>query len=222
MSLGSLSIAKQVFQRHDFSRQNQIRILDVGPGVPSYVRRDLIDNGGHYYATTLVVPGKNITNIDVPVGGFNFKIPGQTSYEPNPWTVSFRTPGDYFLRDSFERWSFETMNEQSMCGAFQFPCDTSSLDIAVFTPGCEGIKGYRLIGVYPQSVGEISYDQTAIEVTNFSVALQYQYWRPLNLSDTGSIDASNRQAMEIDNVYQSLEANSGKSAQSCGIAVPSR
>jgi hypothetical protein len=114
------------------------------------------------------------------------------------------------------------MNEQSMCGAFQFPCDTATLDIAVFTPGCEGIKGYRLVGVYPQSVGEIGYDQTAIEVTTFNVALQYQWWRPLNLADTGSIDASNRQAFEIDNVYQSLEANSGKSAQTCGVAVPSR
>ena len=174
MSLGSLSIAKQTFQRHDFSRQNQIRILDVGPTVPYYIRRDLIDNGGHYYATTVNVPGKNITNIAVPVAGFNFNIPGQTTYEPNPWTVTFRTPGDYFLRDSFERWSFETMNEESSCGAFQFPCDTSTLDIAVFSPGCKALKGYRLIGVYPQAVGEIAYDQNINTGVQFNLMILHQ------------------------------------------------
>jgi hypothetical protein len=99
--LGSLSIAKQVFQRHDFSRQNQIRILDVGPGVPEYVRRDLIDLQGHYYATTVIIPGRSIANIDVPVAGFNFKVPGQASYEPNPWSVQFRTPGSSISRRRF-------------------------------------------------------------------------------------------------------------------------
>ena len=220
--LGSLSIAKQVFQRHDFSRQNQIRILNVGPGVPDYVRRDLIDLQGHYYATTLVVPGRTINNIDVPVAGFPFKVPGQASYDPNPWTVNFRTPGDYFLRNSFERWSFETMNEETMCGAFQFPCDTSTLDIAIFTPGCQALKGYSLIGVYPQQVGPISYDQTNVEVTTFDVALQYQWWRPLDIQDTGLIDAMSRTAVQIDNTYQSLESTMGSSAQSCGVVLPGR
>jgi hypothetical protein len=220
--LGSLSIAKQVFQRHDFSRQNQIRILDVGPGVPEYVRRDLIDLQGHYYATTLVVPGRAINNIDVQVAGFPFKIPGQASYDPNPWTVQFRTPGDYFLRNSFERWSFETMSEETMCGAFQFPCDTSSLDIAVFTPGCKALKGYKLIGLYPQNVGPISYDQTNIEVTTFDVALQYQYWRPIQLNDTGLIDVMSRTADAIDGTYQALEATVGSAGQACGVAIPGR
>jgi hypothetical protein len=220
--LGSINIAKQVFQRHDFSRQNQIRILDVGPGVPDYVRRDLIDNQGHYYATTVTVPGRQITNIDVQVAGFPFKIPGQASYDPNPWSVTFRTPGDYFLRNSFERWSFETMNEETMCGAFQFPCDTASIDIAVFTPGCQALKGYKLVGVYPQNVGPISYDQTAIEVTTFDVALHYQYWRPIVLNDTGLIDAMSRTAAVIDGTYQALEATTGSAGQACGIAIPGR
>jgi hypothetical protein len=220
--LGSINIAKQVFQRHDFSRQNQIRILDVGPGVPDYVRRDLIDLQGHYYATAVTVPGRSITNIQVPVAGFQFNVPGQATYEPNPWPVTFRTPGDYYLRNSLERWSFETMNEETMCGAFQFPCDTASLDIAVFTPGCQALKGYKLIGVYPQNVGLISYDQTAVEVTTFDVALHYQWWRPIALNDTGLIDIMSRTASLIDGTYQSLEATVGSAGQACGIAVPGR
>ncbi len=220
--LGSLSIAKQVFQRHDFSRQNQIRILDVGPGVPEYVRRDLIDLQGHYYATTVIIPGRSIANIDVPVAGFNFKVPGQASYEPNPWTVQFRTPGDYYLRNSFERWSYETMNEDTMCGAFNFPCDTSSIDIAVFTPGCKAIKGYKLVGVFPQNVGPINYDQTNVAVTTFDVALQYQWWRPMVLNDTGLIDVMSRTAAIVDGTYEALEATTGSSGPACGVAIPGR
>lgn len=225
--LGSIQLAKQVFQRHDFSRQNQIRIVGVGDGVPDYVRRDLIENNGSYYATTLVVPGKSITNIDVPVAGFPFKIPGQTTYEPNPWTVNFRTPGDYFLRNSLERWSFHVMNEESMCGAFQMPCDNATLDIAVFSPGCQAIKGYKLIGVWPQSIGSISYDQTAVEVTQFDVALHYQWWRPIDINDSefqqGATVFSSIGSFtnEIENRYQDLEATANV-VGTCGLAIPGR
>lgn len=215
--LGSLTLAKQVFQRHDFSRQNQIQIVGVGSSVPDYVGRDLIANDGRYYATTLTIPGRTITNIDVPVAGFPFKVPGQASYEPNPWTITFRTPGDYFLRNSFERWSFETMNEESMCGAFNFPCDTSSLDIAVVSAGCESVKGYTLIGVYPQQVGPITYDQTGVDVTTFDVALQYQWWRPKQL------DAGVERLLlnSISEEYVRLE-NSLPAGRPCGVAVPGR
>ena len=215
--LGSLTLAKQVFQRHDFSRQNPIQIVGVGSSVPDYVGRDLIANDGRYYATTLTIPGRTITNIDVPVAGFPFKVPGQASYEPNPWTITFRTPGDYFLRNSFERWSFETMNEESMCGAFNFPCDTSSLDIAVVSAGCESVKGYTLIGVYPQQVGPITYDQTGVDVTTFDVALQYQWWRPKQL------DAGVERLLlnSISEEYVRLE-NSLPAGRPCGVAVPGR
>lgn len=209
MALGSIQKAKQVFQEHDFSRQNQIRILDVGPGVPPYVRAELIEKptgaGGYLYATTYSVPGRNINNIQIPFQGFNFNIPGQVSYEPNPWTISFNTPGDYLVRNAFERWSFATINEDTSCGQFNFPCDSSSIDIAILSPKCQIIRVYRLIGVYPQSVGPIQYDQSAIEKTTFDVALHYQMWRPVLNFDSGSIDTDNVAAAEIDLIYTGYE-----------------
>ena len=222
MALGSIQKAKQVFQEHDFSRQNQIRILDVGPGVPAYVRQELIEKpvgaGGYLYATSYAVPGRTINNIQVPFQGFNFNIPGQVSYEPNPWTVTFNTPGDYLVRNAMERWSFATINEDTSCGSFNFPCDTASIDLAVLSPQCKIMRVYRLIGVYPQSVGPIEYDQTAIERTTFQVALHYQMWRPVLNFDSGAIDVDNRAALEIDSIYSGFESQIlANNSKSCGI-----
>lgn len=224
MALGTILKAKQVFQEHDFSRQNQIRILDVGPGVPDYVRAELIDKptgaGGYLYATSYGVPGRTINNIPIPFQGFNFNIPGQVSYDPNPWTIEFQTPGDYLVRNAFERWSFATINEETSCGQFNFPCDTSFLDIAVLSPSCEIMRVYRLVGVFPQNVSPIQYDQTNIDRTRFTVALQYQLWRPINNFDSGLVDVDNRAQSEIDAIYQGYESSilSAK-GKPCGVAV---
>jgi len=222
MALGSIQKAKQVFQEHDFSRQNQIRILDVGPGVPDYVRAELVEKpvgaGGYLYATAYSVPGRSITDIPVPFQGFNFHIPGQVTYEPNPWQITFNTPGDYLVRNALERWSFATINEDTSCGQFNFPCDTASIDIAVLSPKCKIMRVYRLIGVYPQNISEIAYDQSAIERTTFTASFHYQMWRPVFNFDSGAIDADNRSASEIDSIYAGYEAqiltNNGTS---CGI-----
>ena len=224
MALGSIQKAKQVFQQHDFSRQNQVRILDVGPGVPAYVRAELIDNpvgaGGYLYATTYSIPGRTIESIDIPYQGFKFKIPGQASYEPNPWQITFSTPGDYLVRNAFERWSFATINEDTSCGKFNFPCDSSSIDIAVLSPQCKIIRVYRLIGVFPQSIGAIEYDQTEIQKTQFTVGLQYQMWRPVLNFDTGSIDTTALSTTDL--IYAGYEngilTNTG--GTNCNITTP--
>lgn len=206
MALGSIKKAYEVFRQHDFSRSFQLRILDFN-NVPDYVERELIQSEGRLYATSYVVPGRTIQNIDIPYQGFQFKLPGQVAYDsPNPWTITFRTPGDYLVRNAFERWSFETANDDTSCGRFQMPCESTTVDIAVLSPKCEIIRVYRLHGIYLQNVSEIQYNQENNEGTTFTAALHYQYWRPAQGFDTGLVDSTSVNNQLIDNVFASYES----------------
>ncbi len=215
MALGSIKKAYEVYRQHDFSRSFQLRVLDVGGGVPDYVRRELIDQEGRVYITTATVPGRTITDISIPYQGFKFHIPGQVEYANNPWTVTFKTPGDYLVRNALERWSFETANDETSCGSFNIPCKDSNIAIAVLSPKCEILKIYRLYGVYIQNVSEISYNQENIEQTTFTAAFHYQYWRPEGGNDTGLIESGGAFNGEIDSVYQTLASTTNTGIASC-------
>lgn len=216
MALGSIKKAYQVYKQHDFSRSFQLRILDVR-GVPDYVRDELITMEGRVYATTMVVPGRSITNIDVPYQGFNFKLPGQVSYEPNPWTVTFKTAGDYLVRNALERWSFETANDESSCGRGHIPCESTMISIAVLSPKCEVIRSYDLHGVYIQNVSEIQYNQETSEGTSFTAAFHYQYWRPSGGNDSGLVEDLNVNNNQVSNIYETFASNIQQGTNDCPI-----
>lgn len=210
MALGSIKKAYQVFQEHDFSRQHQIRILNMN-NVPDYVYQEIIEKpagaGGYVYATTYSVPGRSISNIQLPYQGFNFNIPGMVQYDqPNPWPINFRTPGDYLVRNALERWSFAVVSDETSCGAFHIPCPDTTIDIAIISPKCEVLRVYRLHGVYPQSISNIEYNQEAVEITQFTANFHYQYWRLVQPYDTGTVDSTESDRSEIDSVYASYES----------------
>jgi hypothetical protein len=214
MALGSIRKAQQVFNQHDFSRSFQLRLLDMN-NVPDYVRREMIDMEGRVYITSSSIPGRSVSNIDVPYQGFNFKVPGQVSYDNNPWTLTFRTPGDFLVRNALERWSFETANDETSCGKFNLPCENTTIDIAVLSPKCEVIRVYRLHGVYLQNVSEITYNQETVEGTTFTAAFHYQYWRPAQGYDTGVVDSENVGLGVIDNVFATYESKIQSGVGSC-------
>lgn len=212
MALGSIKEAYNVFQQHDFSRSFQLRFLDIqAPGVAgARAKLELLGGdgpetqgqtlglGGKYYITSMVVPGRTVQNIDVPYQGFQFKLPGQVAYDsPNPWTLTFRTPGDYLVRNALEQLSFATANDETACGSFNLPCKENKITIGVLNPKCKIIRAYDLIGFYIQNISEITYNQENMEGTTFTAAFHYQYWRPnpgfvgqdVNIAPT-SLDAS--------------------------------
>lgn len=208
MALGSIKKAREVFQQHDFSRSWQIRILNMN-NVPDYVYNEIIDKpagmGGSVYAKTMVVPGRDITNIEVPYHGFPINIQGMAKYTPNPWPITFRTPGDFLVRNALERWSYATISDETSCGT-GFPCDNTTIDIAILSPKCDIMRVYTLHGVYPQSVGQISYNIEGNDPTEFEVAFQYQYVRVNHANETGFIDSDAGAGAEIDNVFAAYES----------------
>lgn len=220
MALGSIKEAYNVFQQHDFSRSFQLRFLDiqVRGDRNNPVGRELINLNGRYYITTMVVPGRTVQNIDVPYQGFQFKLPGQVAYDsPNPWTLNFRTAGDYLVRNALERLSFETANDETSCGAYNLPCKTNIITIGVLNPKCEIIRAYDLVGFYLQNISEISYNQENMEGTTFTAAFQYQYWRPsLNFRGRDPITAPTN----LEGVYDTYGALIETADTTCGVVVP--
>lgn len=220
MALGSIKQAYDVFQQHDFSRSFQLRFLDIQSTSPvaNQVAQELITLGGRYYITSMVVPGRTIQNIDVPYQGFQFKLPGQVAYDsPNPWTLTFRTAGDYLVRNALERLSFATANDETSCGAFNLPCKNNIITIGVLDPKCRIIRAYDLHGFYIQNISEISYNQENMEGTTFTAAFQYQYWRP-STSFVG-VDTSN-DAASLDRQFETFATQIQAANTDCGVGIP--
>ena len=197
----SIRGAEQVYKQHDFSRSHQLKILDFN-GVPDYVRDEFINLNGRYFATSYSVPGISIENVTVPYQSFKFNIPGQVNFE-GTYTINIKTAGSFLVRNACERWITSLFNVDSSCGNFGFPCPDASLLIGVMAPNCQLIRGYKLIGVYPQNVGPIAYNQENIELTNFDFTLQYQRWEPVDINDT-LIEANS--ASQVDSIYEGFES----------------
>lgn len=220
MALGSIKEAYNVFQQHDFSRSFQLRFLNINvPGLAgAQAARELMGQDGRYYITTMVVPGRTVQNIDVPYQGFQFKLPGQVSYDsPNPWTLTFRTPGDYLVRNALEQLSFATANDETACGSFNLPCKENTITIGVMNPKCQIIRAYDLVGVYIQNISEISYNQENMEGTTFTAAFHYQYWRP-NVGWLGT--DFNVAPTSLDGAFATFATQLETSNTDCGVGIP--
>jgi hypothetical protein len=202
MALGSIRSAYEVYTQHDFSRGFQWRLIDMS-GVPEYVVRELLDKpfgkGGLYYINTATVPGRTLGDADVTYQGFPFRIPGPVQYQ-GTWPLTFKTPSDYLGRNALERWHFEIFSDETSCGRFKVPCPNATIDFGLMNHECRIIRQYRLVGIYPHSIGEISYDVAeGVQVTTFNVEFKYQWWRP--------VPANNQQIFSgtednVDGVYQ--------------------
>jgi hypothetical protein len=200
--INSFSIrgAEQTYKTHDFSRSHQLKILDFN-GVPDYVKKEFIDLDGRYYATSYSVPEMSVQNLTVPFQSFNFNIPGQIAF-PGTYVINIKTAGSFLVRNACERWIHSLFSVDSSCGNFGFPCPDVTLSIGVMAPDCSFIRGYRFIGVYPQAVGQIQYNQENVELTNFDFTLQYQRWEPFDLNETIASDSPN----QLDSVFESFES----------------
>lgn len=206
----SIKNAQQIFQKHGFSRSHELRIHDVGEGIPSYVKNELIEDGGRTYIQTASLPKVSISNIEVRYQNFPFNMPGQIEFETEQsWTI--RLPSDFLLRNALERWIFATQNPDTNCGLGQFPCETSSIDYVVVSPTCDAIRGYRMIGVYPASVGAVQYNQETVDSVTFDFTFRYQRWEPLNINDTFGIPNAN----QADAIFESYESRIAAGLNTC-------
>lgn len=162
----------KVAQERDFARDFQFRVFAINNRGKSIVtQEDLV------FAQTAILPARTIANQPVPFMGLSFNVPGAAQYDGSPsYAIQFRADGEHVLRTLFEDWSREVFEDKTSGGAYRMFAD-SIIELHLMNQSNEKQLGYKLIGVYPVTVGELSYDRagTGAPIT-FTATVAYQYW----------------------------------------------
>jgi hypothetical protein len=153
-------------QNQEFARDFQFFVRTLGP----FTTNDLL------YITTANLPGKEITNQQVPFMGLQFNVPGSVKYTgSDAWTVKFRCDEGLNIRNKVENWMKEIFDIQTSSGKYGVPTEVATMDL--LGKDLKTIRSYNFIGIYPSKLGEISYDKTGDgKPLDFDVTLSYQFW----------------------------------------------
>jgi len=169
-------------QSKDFARLNQFRIKTWQANGVTLAEGELV------YMESASLPGRAITNQQVPFMGLQFNVPGTATYPGSEgWTVQFRCPQNYDLRSKLEDSTFLTFDDSTSKGNYNTGKPSSTLTLSLLDKKLESIREYTLYGVYVQNVGEVSYnigDAGAIVI--FPATVAYHYWRVTKGGTKGS------------------------------------
>jgi hypothetical protein len=158
---------------NDFARQNLFRVVSLG-GV-RFTTQELL------YVTSTSLPGRAITNVEVPFMGLKFNVPGTANY-PNSggWQITFRVPSNLSIRRKFEDWTRSVFDDSNSTGAYNIPSKDASNQVVLSLLDKNGnpLRTYTLFGVYPQAIADLTVNVTSAgEILEQQVTLAYQFWR---------------------------------------------
>ena len=164
-------------QQKDFARQFQFRLVQLAN--TNFGEDTLI------YVETATLPGRSITNVQVPFMGLQFNIPGTATYPGSEsYAVTFRCDQDYNIRAALENATFNTFDDGTSTGDFNIARNSSVITMNLLNKSGSTVRQYTLYGAYVVSVGDLSYnlgDSGTIQTVPTTLA--YQYWR---VTTTGS------------------------------------
>jgi hypothetical protein len=159
-------------QSKDFARQFQFRV--VSPFANTNFNADNL-----IYLETANLPGRSITNVQVPFMGLQFNVPGTATYPgSDAWSVTFRCDQNYDIRSTLENATFLTFDDGASTGNFNTARNSSRIVLELLGKDMSVVRTYTLFGAYVVSVGDIAYnvgDSGAIVTVPATIA--YQYWR---------------------------------------------
>lgn len=121
------------------------------------------------------IPQSTIEDIQIMYRGKQYHEAGERTY--SPWTCQIYNSADFRVRNALERWSHMILAAESTVGADLPLVYKQTVEIKHLDRNGKILRTYKLIGAYPQEVGEISlgYDQgNAIE--QFSCTFVYDYF----------------------------------------------
>lgn len=175
MGMGINSFYTQA-QAKDFSRDFSMRVRQIGPG--GFLKEE--DN---VYITTAVLPGYAIHNQAVPFMGLQFNVPGGGHFPgSDSWAVTFRCDAQLNIREKLIGWQKVVFNAfpdgvTDSIGAYGPKGRDSYAALSVFDRDGKTVRGIRLIGVYPVTIGDIQYNATLNgAVVELQATLAYQWW----------------------------------------------
>lgn len=170
----NLRQAERTIRKHGTSRQNFLKPIKIGPEpFSSQILR------GEPFISTTALPPLTRDSKDIPYQGSILKEPGQLQFG-NETSISFRTPANFLAYNSIVQWMHEMGNPLDGTAKFCVG-DDSTIQYLVTNKQNQIVRGVEFIGVYPSSLGEVQYDNTADEITTFDLTFTYNYHVPLSL-----------------------------------------
>jgi hypothetical protein len=173
-------------QSVDFARQFQFRISTLA-------NTNFKDTENLLYLETANLPGRSITNVQVPFMGLQFNVPGTATYPgSDSWAVTFRGDANYDIRKTLENATFNTFDDSTSTGNYNIGRNASLIVLDLLDKQMKTVRQYTLYGAYVVSVGDIAYnigDSGAI--VTVPATLAYNYWRVTKSgSETKNTDSS--------------------------------
>lgn len=158
-------------QANDFARQFQFRVVDLAG--TNFGENEFV------YLETANLPGRSITNQQVPFMGLNFNIPGTATYPGSEgYSVVFRCDQSYNIRAVLENATFNTFDDADSTGDFNIARPQSVITLNLLNKNLATARQYTLYGAYVVSVGDMAYDlKDGGTVQTVPATLAYQYWR---------------------------------------------
>jgi hypothetical protein len=138
----------------DFSRDFLFRVTSMNlAGIDGEItEEDLI------YAKAASLPGRTISNVQVPYMGLNFNVPGAASYSgAEGYQLTFFVDSKSRLRNLFEKASRAMFDDATSTGLYGTPNDTNFIELAQLDKDLSIVSTYKLIGASIRNVGDIQY-----------------------------------------------------------------
>lgn len=154
-------------QQKEFARVFQFKVRTLGP----FTEQDLL------YVETAELPNKEIANIAAPFYGLQFNVPGTVSYPgSDSWAVTFRFDEGMNIRNKMENYTKEIFDDETSTGLYGVPVEEATFDL--LGKDLQPVRRYTFIGLYPRSVGTISYDvKDNGTIVTAPLTFAYQYYR---------------------------------------------
>lgn len=166
----------KIAQDRDFSRDFLFRVTQMQlQGVPALRDDDLV------YVKTASLPGRSISNVEVPYMGLNFNVPGSVTYtNSDSYSLTFYLDAQSTLRSYFEQATRNLFDDQTSTGEY----GTSGLENYIILEQLDKQLNtvpngsYKLIGASIRDVGSIEYSIAGGkgETVDIEVTLAYHYY----------------------------------------------
>lgn len=176
MGMGIGGFYKQAVAR-DFSRDFQMRVVRIGPGV--------LNENDNVFITSQTLPGYAVHNVEVPFMGPTFNVPGGGHFPGSAgWTVTFRADQALNIREKLVTWQQSVFNAfpdtaGESTGAYGPKYSESVAVLTVFNRDGVEQRAMELIGIWPVEIAALQYDNSGTgQVVTFDATLAYQWWQP--------------------------------------------
>ena len=159
----------------DFSRDFLFRVTALNlAGIEDEIGEEEL-----IYAKAAALPGRTISNVQVPYMGLNFNVPGNATYSgAEGYSLVFFLDSKSRLRNLFEQASRALFDDISSTGLYGTPDDTHFIELAQLDKDLSIVSTYKLIGASIRNIGDIAYNMSGGtgQTVEMPVTIAYHFY----------------------------------------------